>query len=32
MAKIGYLFAKSAFDRLRDKMDPNKVNGGVFLA
>lgn len=31
MAKIGYLFAKSAFDRLRDKMDPNKVNGGVFL-
>ena len=31
MAKIGYLFAKSAFDSLRDKMDPRKVNGGVFL-
>ena len=31
MAKIGYLFAKSAFDALRDKMDPRKVNGGVFL-
>jgi phosphate acyltransferase len=31
MAKIGYLFAKKAFDALRDKMDPRKVNGGVFL-
>lgn len=31
LAKIGYLFAKVAFDRLREKMDPNKVNGGVFL-
>jgi glycerol-3-phosphate acyltransferase PlsX len=31
MAKAGYLLAKSAFDRLRDKMDPSKVNGGVFL-
>ncbi|WP_280514912.1 phosphate acyltransferase PlsX [Aureimonas sp. ME7] len=31
MARLGYLFAKSAFDRLRDKMDPRKVNGGVFL-
>ncbi len=31
MAKIGYLFAKGAFDALRDKMDPRKVNGGVFL-
>ncbi|PRD41908.1 phosphate acyltransferase PlsX [Phyllobacterium phragmitis] len=31
MAKIGYIFAKSAFDRLREKMDPRKVNGGVFL-
>ena len=30
-AKIGYLFAKGAFDRLREKMDPRKVNGGVFL-
>jgi glycerol-3-phosphate acyltransferase PlsX len=31
MARIGYLFARSAFDALRDKMDPRKVNGGVFL-
>ena len=31
MAKIGYLFARGAFDALREKMDPRKVNGGVFL-
>ncbi len=31
MARIGYLFAKSAFDRLRAKMDPRASNGGVFL-
>ena len=31
LAKLGYMLAKSAFDRLRDKMDPRKVNGGVFL-
>ena len=31
MAKIGYIFAKGAFDRLREKMDPRKTNGGVFL-
>jgi glycerol-3-phosphate acyltransferase PlsX len=31
MAKIGYLFARKAFDTLRDKLDPRKVNGGVFL-
>jgi glycerol-3-phosphate acyltransferase PlsX len=30
-AKLGYLLAKSAFDALRDKLDPRKVNGGVFL-
>jgi glycerol-3-phosphate acyltransferase PlsX len=30
-AKIGYLLAKQAFDALRDKMDPRRVNGGVFL-
>jgi len=30
-SKIGYLFARSAFQALRDKMDPNKGNGGVFL-
>ena len=31
MAKLGYFFAQSAFQRLREKMDPRKVNGGVFL-
>ena len=31
MSKIGYLFARGAFAALRDKMDPRKVNGGVFL-
>ena len=31
MSKIGYLFARGAFAALKDKMDPRKVNGGVFL-
>jgi phosphate acyltransferase len=31
MARLGYLLAKSAFDRLREKMDPRRGNGGVFL-
>ena len=31
MAKIGYLFARGAFAALKDKLDPRKVNGGVFL-
>ncbi|PZU22443.1 MAG: phosphate acyltransferase PlsX [Shinella sp.] len=31
MAKIGYLFARGAFRMLRDKLDPRKSNGGVFL-
>jgi glycerol-3-phosphate acyltransferase PlsX len=31
MAKIGYVFARGAFAALKDKMDPRKVNGGVFL-
>ncbi len=31
LARLGYVLAKSAFDRLREKMDPGKVNGGVFL-
>lgn len=31
MAKIGYVFAKGAFARLREKMDPRRANGGVFL-
>lgn len=30
-AKIGYLFARGAFARLREKMDVRKSNGGVFL-
>ncbi len=30
-ARLGYLLAKSAFDHLREKMDPRKVNGAVFL-
>lgn len=31
LAKAGYILARSAFERLRDKMDPRKANGGVFL-
>jgi len=31
LARLGYVLAKGAFDRLREKMDPRKVNGGVFL-
>ena len=31
MAKIGYFLAKDAFNRLREKMDVRKSNGGVFL-
>jgi len=30
-ARLGYIFARSAFQLLREKMDPRKVNGGVFL-
>lgn len=30
-AKIGYMFAKGAFNQLREKMDPRKVNGAVLL-
>ncbi len=30
-ARIGYLLARQAFQTLRDKMDPRKANGGVFL-
>jgi glycerol-3-phosphate acyltransferase PlsX len=30
-ARIGYLLSRSAFRALRDKMDPRKSNGGVFL-
>jgi glycerol-3-phosphate acyltransferase PlsX len=31
ISKIGYLLARPAFRMLRDKMDPSKSNGGVFL-
>ncbi len=31
MSKIGYILARGAFAALKDKMDPRKVNGGVFL-
>jgi glycerol-3-phosphate acyltransferase PlsX len=30
-AKIGYLFARGAFAKLRERMDPRRANGGVFL-
>jgi glycerol-3-phosphate acyltransferase PlsX len=30
-ARIGYLFARPAFAQLREKMDPRRANGGVFL-
>jgi glycerol-3-phosphate acyltransferase PlsX len=30
-ARLGYLLARQAFRTLRDKMDPRKANGGVFL-
>jgi len=31
MARIGYLFARGAFNALREKMDVSRANGGVFL-
>ena len=31
LSKLGYLLAKGAFRALRDKLDPKKSNGGVFL-
>ena len=31
MSKIGYVFARGAFNALREKLDPRKANGGVFL-
>src|SRR6476620_5915605 len=30
-SRIGYLFARNAFKALKDKLEPNKSNGGVFL-
>ncbi len=31
MARLGYLCARQAFRTLREKMDPRRSNGGVFL-
>jgi len=31
MSRLGYLLARQAFRTLREKMDPQKSNGGVFL-
>lgn len=31
LARLGYLLAKGAFDQLREKMDPRKVNGAVLV-
>src|ERR1700726_34714 len=28
-SRIGYLFARSAFDKLRERLDPRRANGGV---
>jgi len=30
-ARLGYVLARAAFAMLREKMDPRKANGGVFL-
>lgn len=30
-SKIGYLFSRGAFNQLKEKMDPGRVNGGVLL-
>ncbi|SDC12945.1 phosphate:acyl-[acyl carrier protein] acyltransferase [Bradyrhizobium brasilense] len=31
ISRIGYLLARGAFRKLRDKLDPNKSNGGLLL-
>jgi glycerol-3-phosphate acyltransferase PlsX len=31
LSRLGYLLARGAFHALREKMDPGRVNGGVFL-
>jgi phosphate acyltransferase len=31
LSKLGYILARDAFATLREKMDPRKANGGVFL-
>jgi len=30
-ARLGYLLARQAFGTLREKMDPSRANGGIFL-
>jgi glycerol-3-phosphate acyltransferase PlsX len=30
-ARLGYLFARGALDRLRRRMDPRRYNGAIFL-
>jgi glycerol-3-phosphate acyltransferase PlsX len=30
-ARVGYLFARSAFRELKERLDPRRSNGGVFL-
>jgi phosphate acyltransferase len=30
-ARLGYLLARGAFQAMRDKLDPSKSNGGIFL-
>jgi len=30
-SRLGYLFSRGAFQKLRNKMDPGRVNGGVLL-
>jgi glycerol-3-phosphate acyltransferase PlsX len=31
LARIGYFLARDAFERLKQKMDPSRMNGGAFL-
>jgi phosphate acyltransferase len=31
MSRIGFALARNAFDTLKEKMDPRRMNGGVFL-
>jgi glycerol-3-phosphate acyltransferase PlsX len=31
MARIGYLFARNALRKVRERIDPRKYNGAVFL-
>jgi phosphate acyltransferase len=31
LSRLGYLLARGAFDKLRERMDPRRMNGAVFL-